>query len=129
MNISLSWKEVISADSYSVYRSDSFIYSITDLEPLATLTGTNYYDAVNQTGTYYYAVVTENEYGSSSLSNIEYVTVESSSGRILGALDLTDLLILGGAVLGLQILVSIVTIAIIKSMSKSSTKPKTGKKK
>jgi hypothetical protein len=128
MNNSLNWQEVISADTYSVYRSDSFIYSIADLDPLTSTTETNFYDTVNQTGTYYYAIVAENEYGFSSLSNVEYVTVESRSG-ILGMFDLTDLLILGGAILGLQILVSIVTIAIIKSSNKPTSKTKSGKKK
>ena len=129
MNITLNWQEVINADEYSVYRSDSFIYSIADLVPLSTLADTTYEDLVNQTGTYYYAIIAENEYGYGSLSNVEYVIVESGSAGILGMLDLTDLLILGGAVLGLQILVSIVTIAIIKSSANPSSKGKKGKKK
>ena len=127
--ITLSWNEVISAEEYLVYRSKSFIYSISSLEPLATVTNTTYLDTVNETGTYFYAILGQNEYGYGALSNVEHVIVESGLGGLFTSLSLTEILIIAGVALGFQIIGSIITYSLVKGSVQSKGKSKKGKKK
>ncbi|NPD87769.1 MAG: hypothetical protein HGN29_03550 [Asgard group archaeon] len=130
-NISLNWKDILSAEDYSIYRSDSYIWSVIDLNPLAITSDNIYVDTLNETGTYYYAVNARNEYGKSVLSNIEYVdfTITDGTDKLFSSLNLTEILIIAGIILGLQVLGSFITYSLVKSSAQSKKKAKKSKKK
>ncbi|MHA2255791.1 MAG: hypothetical protein ACXAAM_06955 [Candidatus Heimdallarchaeaceae archaeon] len=128
-NISLNWKEIQSADIYLVYRSTTVIDSVYDLQPVASVTDSSYFDTINETGVYYYAVVAKNGYGTSAKSNVEDVEVTNIGTGIFGSLDLTEILILVGIVVGLQIIGSAITYALVKGSVQTKGKPKKRKKK
>lgn len=127
-NISLNWKKIQSADEYLVYRSESYIWSISDIEPLAIVTENTYFDTINETGTFYYAICARNEYGYSTLSNVEHVIVEDNVGGLFSSLNLTEILIITGIVLGLQVIGSIITYALVKGSVETKGKSKKRKK-
>ncbi len=129
-NISLNWLSVQDAISYEIYRETSFFSSVSGLTAIDTSTTTAYTDTVETTGYYYYAVVATNEYGESLVSNVEFVEViEETSTGIFSSLEIGELLIFAGIVLGLQLIFFLLTITLINSKIQSTSKPKTGKKK
>ncbi len=129
-NISLNWLSVQDAISYEIYRETSFFSSVSGLTAIDTSTTTSYTDTVEVTGYYYYAVVATNEYGDSLVSNVEFVEViEETSTGIFASLEIGELLIFSGIVLGLQLIFFLLTITLINSKMKSTAKPKTKKKK
>jgi hypothetical protein len=128
-NISLSWSSVQDATNYEIFRETSQFSSVSGLTPIDTSTTTSYTDTVNTTGYYYYAIVATNEYGESLVSNVEFVEViEETSTGIFASLEIGELLIFGGIVLGMQLIFFLLTITIIISKIQSIAKPKRGKK-
>lgn len=72
-NIVLDWDDVDGAISYFVYRSDSFIWSIGGLTPIATVGTSTHSDSLPSTGYYFYAIVATDGLRNSKMSNCEYV--------------------------------------------------------
>ncbi len=129
-NISLSWSSAKDVINYEIYRETSQFSSVSGLTAIDTSTLTSYTDTVNATGYYYYAVVATNEYGESLVSNVEFVEViEETSTGIFASLEIGELLIFSGIVLGSQLIFFLLTITLINSKMKSTAKPKTKKKK
>ncbi|MBD3229213.1 MAG: hypothetical protein GF329_13605, partial [Candidatus Lokiarchaeota archaeon] len=74
--IYLDWTISGNATKYFVYRDISNITDVSFLTPIASLTNqTNYTDTLSVDGTYYYVIVSGNEYFNSSISNCENVTL------------------------------------------------------
>ena len=74
--VTLRWSSVAGTENYSVYRSTSAITSAVGLVPVATgVTTTVHVDNINESGTYYYAVVAINGSGTSDVSNSEAVVI------------------------------------------------------
>ncbi len=129
-NISLNWLSVQDARSYEIYRETSFFSSVSGLTAIDTSTTTSYTDTVEATGYYYYAVVATNEYGDSLVSNVEFVEViEQTSSGIFASLEIGELLIFSGIVLGSQLIFSLLTITLITSRIQATAKLKPKKKK
>jgi parallel beta-helix repeat protein len=76
----LVWTRPMEPAQFYVYRNSSYINSVEGLTPIAVLSTNSYDDVVTDNGTYYYAIITENEVGNSSLSNCEGVNVSAISG-------------------------------------------------
>ncbi|TFF85845.1 MAG: hypothetical protein EU551_03150, partial [Promethearchaeota archaeon] len=76
----LVWTRPMEPAQFYVYRNTSYISSVEELTPIAVLSTNSYDDVVSENGTYYYAIITENEVGNSSLSNCEGVNVSVVSG-------------------------------------------------
>ncbi len=128
-NIFLSWSSVQDATNYEIFRETSQFSSVSGLTPIDTSTTASYTDTVNATGYYYYAIVAINEYGDSLVSNVEFVEViEETSTGIFASLEIGELLIFSGIVLGSQLIFFLLTITLINSKMKSTAKPKTKKK-
>ncbi len=128
-NISLTWSLEIAADSYDIYRSPNYFTDESDLAVLDTTSDLQYFDALNESGTYFYAVVAINEYGDSDLSNVVSIEVpESTNTGLFASIDWGEILILGGFLGVLQMIFAIVIIA-TKSASKPSSSAKKGKNK
>ncbi|MCE7748125.1 MAG: hypothetical protein GPJ51_06990 [Candidatus Heimdallarchaeota archaeon] len=72
----LDWNDVLVANTYYVYRSTSYIWSIEELVPITTVSSSEYIDTLPSEGFYYYVVVVENNAGNSSHSNCQYVEVK-----------------------------------------------------
>ncbi len=72
-SIILDWSNVSWSFEYFVYRSDSYIWTVEDLTPIATLTTSYYVDTLSAEGYFYYVIVAGNAAGNSSRSNCEYV--------------------------------------------------------
>ncbi|MHA2309114.1 MAG: hypothetical protein ACXABJ_07545 [Candidatus Heimdallarchaeaceae archaeon] len=73
--VMLDWNAVGWQTLFHVYRSNSYIYSIKDLEPITSTYNTFYIDNLPSVGFYYYVIVAENFVGESLPSNcrlIEY---------------------------------------------------------
>ncbi len=128
-NITLDWNQIYSADEYFIYRDTSYIWSISNLDPIATVTDISYNDIINETGDYYYVVNARNEYGFSGLSNVEHVEiVEVSKTGLFASLSLNEILIMAGVVFGLQIIVSALTYSLGRNSAKSRGKSSRSKK-
>jgi len=78
-SINIDWSDVANCDNYHLYRELSPISSPSNLTALISTNNSFYTDTINESGTYYYVVVAENDYGQSDLSNMEYVQVELES--------------------------------------------------
>ncbi len=74
--IYLDWNDVLVANTYYVYRSTSYIWSIEELVPITTVSSSEYIDTVLSEGFYYYVVIAENFVGNSSISNCQYIEVK-----------------------------------------------------
>ncbi len=122
-NISLHWNKIHSAEEYSIYRDTSFFWSISGMEPLTTTTDTSFTNTVNDTGVYYYAILASNEYGSGGISNVEDVEIIEKP-RLFASLSLTEILIMAGAILGLQIIVAVLTYSLARSGISKGTSSK-----
>ncbi|WP_457917598.1 hypothetical protein [Candidatus Lokiarchaeum ossiferum] len=73
--ISLFWNDQIDINYYHIFREISEIDDISGLTPLITIGGTinEYHDIVFENQTYYYAIVAENSYGNSTISENQSV--------------------------------------------------------
>ena len=72
----LDWNNILEANTYHVYRSTSYIWSVEGLIPIATVSSSEYIDTVPSEGFHYYVVVAGNLAGNSSHSNCQYVEVK-----------------------------------------------------
>ena len=107
--ITLLWTAVDGATEYLVYRDVSYITALTGFEDVSRTTDNSYVDSLVTNDIYYYAVVASNQFGNSTISNIEYVEVlipdeplpTNTTGNFIIP---TDLLIVGGVIVGLQVL-------------------------
>ena len=130
-NVSLSWSSVRDATNYEIYREIEQFTSVSGLTAIDTTSETTYTDELNSTGNYYYAIVSVNDYGKSSISNIVYIEIvedETLTTGLFSSLNIGELLIIGGIVLVLQLIFSLLTYSLISSKVQSSSKPKRGKK-
>jgi hypothetical protein len=121
--VNLDWDDIQSAEEYVVYRDTSYITSVGGLSPVATVTDSTYTDTLTTTGTYYYVVFARNDFGLSPISNVQSLVIKEPSG-LFSSFDIKELLILGGAVLGLQIIVSVITFVVGKKAGQKSGKRK-----
>ncbi|NVM31801.1 MAG: right-handed parallel beta-helix repeat-containing protein, partial [Candidatus Helarchaeota archaeon] len=76
----LTWTRPMEPAQFYVYRNASYFTSVDGLTPIAVVSTNSYADVITANGTYYYAIVAENEIGNSSLSNCEGVNVSSIYG-------------------------------------------------
>jgi hypothetical protein len=128
-NISLNWNHVQSAVDYLVYRDTSYIWSVTALEPLTTTSNEYYIDNVNETETYFYTLIAQNEYGNSPISNVEFVEIiEETEEGLFASLGVIEILIIAGGVLVLQIIGSAITYTLVKGSVQTKGKPPKRKK-
>ncbi|MBY9000345.1 MAG: hypothetical protein KGD64_05490 [Candidatus Heimdallarchaeota archaeon] len=125
-SISLNWSDVRRTDSYYLYRETTYMTSSIGLTPIVKINDSNFVDTIDASGTYYYAVIAENEYGNSSLSPVEDVQVDSTNS-LLPFLS-NELLIVAGILLGTQIIFFIISILIKKPSGKSTAKSSKKKK-
>ncbi len=128
-NISLSWTEASGAVSYQIYRDISYISSVYGLTPIATVSSISYVDDINATGTYFYTVLASNDYGQSSLSNIESIQVleDEISPGFFKSLRIGEILVLAAIIGGVQLLITTIVVVFVKTGPKIRS-PKTGKK-
>ncbi|MHA1720252.1 MAG: hypothetical protein ACTSWX_10420 [Promethearchaeota archaeon] len=76
-NITLNWVESQNADNYTIYRDYSYIDGFkSSLNAIGTTEQTHFNDIVTVDAVYYYAICSNNETGSSDLSNCVNVSVE-----------------------------------------------------
>ncbi|TFF90739.1 MAG: hypothetical protein EU548_01475, partial [Promethearchaeota archaeon] len=76
----LVWTRPMEPAQFYIYRNSSYINSVENLTPIAKVSTNSYADVVTENATYYYAIISENEVGNSSLSNCEGVNVSSIPG-------------------------------------------------
>ncbi|MBY9001186.1 MAG: hypothetical protein KGD64_09750 [Candidatus Heimdallarchaeota archaeon] len=128
--VNLYWSDVIGSENYYLYRKVTPISSLAGLSALNQTKESFYIDSLNETGSYYYVIVAENDYGESSFSNVEFVHVDfAESGTDLFSFISNELLIVAGILLGTQILFFVLGI-LIKSTSNNNSKGKSkGKSK
>ncbi|MHA1551492.1 MAG: hypothetical protein ACTSQC_06070 [Candidatus Heimdallarchaeaceae archaeon] len=91
-SVNLDWNDVFRTINYYVYRSSSYIWSVESLNPIATVSTSDYVDTVPSEGFYYYVVIAENLAGNSSHSNCQYVEVVFPDLPDLGAPELAPIL-------------------------------------
>ena len=72
-NIFLDWEDIPLCVNYHIFRSDSYIWSVENLTPIASTQYSNYSEIIDISGIYFYAVVAENLAGNGSISNCQYV--------------------------------------------------------
>ncbi|UYP44744.1 hypothetical protein NEF87_001029 [Candidatus Lokiarchaeum ossiferum] len=75
--VEVDWDYASDTQDYYVFRSISFITSVTGKVPIATTTSSYYYDENLPDGTYYYVIIAANKNGNSSISNCESVIVHN----------------------------------------------------
>ncbi len=80
--IYLDWDNIPWVTSYHVYRSTSYIWSIENLNPINTISSSEYIDTAPSEGFYYYVIVAANLAGSSFISNCQYVEVRFPSLKV-----------------------------------------------
>ncbi|NVM29837.1 MAG: right-handed parallel beta-helix repeat-containing protein, partial [Candidatus Helarchaeota archaeon] len=73
--IQLDWDPAENATRYYVYKDTALILSVASLNPIATVTATNFTDYAPINGTFFYAIVGGNPLFNGTLSNSEWVTV------------------------------------------------------
>ncbi|MFW9777610.1 MAG: hypothetical protein ACFFE8_02070 [Candidatus Heimdallarchaeota archaeon] len=80
--IQLHWNEVYGAINYLIYRNQTPITSVSELDPIAMVTENKFVDYINTNEQhFYYAVSAENYDGLSQISNSEYVQVLVLNGN------------------------------------------------
>jgi len=83
--VSVNWDAVNNATSYTAYRDNSSISTISgSVQSIGTVAGLNYTDTLSASGTYYYAVVASNAGGDSGVSNCISITVTISESNKSG---------------------------------------------
>jgi hypothetical protein len=85
-SITLLWQNVPGAISYKVYVGDMYIYDVDMMTELASTGNSFYIDSLSAEGVYYYAVVAENRFGQSFVSNcvVVYYQPPSMSEEFIG---------------------------------------------
>ena len=94
--ISLIWDSIDGATEYYIYRSDSYIWSVEGLTPIATENSETYIDALPEEGFYFYVVVATDGIRNSTHSNCEYILYKLPS---LSEFTIVSSLILGSFVI------------------------------
>ncbi|MHA1258867.1 MAG: hypothetical protein ACTSRO_04365 [Candidatus Heimdallarchaeaceae archaeon] len=129
-NITVDWNNILGAKNYKIYRSPSYIWSVSALAPIEIVSTNEFVDQINITGTYYYAIVAQNSYGESNPSNIESISIiEEPKTTQLGffqTLRLGEIVVLAGILGGFQLILTIITYSLLKT---TSSKKKKSKKK
>jgi hypothetical protein len=100
---SLNWEPGRDAELFYVYRANSYFTSISGLNPIGVSSSFSYTDYDVTPGTYYYAIVAENRYGQSAISNVESVIVTG----LFSSINLGEMIILAAVIIAVQLLVSI----------------------
>lgn len=128
-NISLIWTEASGAVSYQIYRDISYISTVYGLTPIATVSSISYIDDITATGTYFYTVLASNDYGRSSLSNIESIQVieDEISPGFFKSLRIGEILVLAAIIGVVQLLITTIVVVFVRTGPKIRS-PKTGKK-
>ena len=72
-SVSLIWDSVDGATEYYVYRSDTYIWSVEGLNPIATEISTTFVDTLPDEGFYFYVIVATDGSENSTHSNCEYI--------------------------------------------------------
>ena len=72
----LAWNDIAGAIKYYVYRSDSFIWTIEGLSPIATVFSNSHTDNLPAEGHYFYVIVADDGVVNSSISNCQYIYYE-----------------------------------------------------
>lgn len=75
-SVSLVWDDIDGATDYYIYRSDTYIWSVDSLIPIATENTNSYIDTVPAEGNYFYVIVATDGVRNSTHSNCEYVVYE-----------------------------------------------------
>jgi hypothetical protein len=122
-NLTLNWIESFGAESYDIYRDESYIISTSSLTPIASVSSTTFEDYLNETGTYYYSIVASNYIADSDLSNVELVEILDDTYGFFGEFDWGEIIVIAGIVGALQIVLTL-TLAILLKPSSTSTKKK-----
>jgi len=120
-NATILWTDVAASENYHIYREEAYISSLSGLSVFASTSDNYFDDSILDNGTYYYAVITKNEYGKSSISNIEYLQViildidltAGNSSNLLPFIS-DELLAIVGSLLGLQIIFFVVSLLLKK---------------
>ncbi len=128
--VNLSWIDSLGATSYKAYRSTTYITEITGLTSIGSSSSNSFVDAVTSPNLYYYAIVAVSDYGNSTLSNVVSVEIlnESDGFGSFDDLDWRLMLILGGILLGTEILIAVIIYFLLSSRIKKSPSKKTSKK-
>jgi hypothetical protein len=115
--------------SYQIYRDISYISTVSGLTPIATVSSISYIDDISVAGTYFYTVLASNDYGQSSLSNIESIQVleDEISLGFFKSLRIGEILVLAAIIGGVQLLITTIVVVFVKTGPKIRS-PKTGKK-
>ena len=72
-SVSLVWNDIDGVVEYYVYRSDSYIWSVEGLTPIATVGSSSYIDTLPDEGFYFYVIVANDGVRNSTHSNCEYI--------------------------------------------------------
>ncbi|MCK4287040.1 MAG: hypothetical protein KAX18_12595, partial [Candidatus Lokiarchaeota archaeon] len=90
LDINLAWTTSPGADNYTLYRHTSQITSsnLNSATEVKTITGTSTTDTLPVPGRWYYAIVTNNEAGSSDPSNSPYIDVQEPSSEVIPGYNL-----------------------------------------
>lgn len=91
-SVSLVWDSVDDATEYYVYRSDTYIWSVEGLIPIATEISTTFVDTLPSEGFYFYVIVATDGSENSTHSNCEYIQYKLP---VLSEFVITSSLILG----------------------------------
>jgi len=122
----LEWNNVRTADDYIICRYKGELVSPSDLITYDQVSLNSFTDTIEESGTYYYAIKSINEFGESDLSNIVNIEVNiEKTDSFLKSLDIIDFGILAALIIGVQI---IYTTALYFSLKGKFTTKK-GKKK
>ncbi len=132
-NLTLDWTPIIGADEYNIYKSDSFIWDVDGLVPIETTSASNFADEVVEAGIYYYTITANSIYGESESSNVVSVEIlsEDSLESVPGLfenINWGEIIIIGGAVLAMQLIVSVITISVTAAKVPAKSSSKKGKK-
>ena len=78
-SVTLVWDEIVGILEYYIYRSNTYIWTVEGLTPIATV-GLNYYvDSLLSQDYYFYVIVANDGVRNSTHSNCEYVLYEIPS--------------------------------------------------
>jgi len=100
-SISLVWDSIAVAIEYYIYRSDTYIWSVEGLTPLATVGTTSFIDSLPSEGYYFYVIVANDGVLNSTHSNCEHVEYKIPHVR--------EFTIISGLILSAFVLVSVIT--------------------
>jgi len=99
-SVFLDWNNISRATSYYVYRSDYYIWSVEELEPVAEVQTSFYFDSLPSQGHFYYVIVAGNLAGNSSHSNCEYIEYKLPT--------LNEFIIISSLIIGIPVLLFLV---------------------